>query len=56
MAFRDRSLGREIAVMLVIKVIAIAVIWGVFFGPDTRAVVDRTALSSHILPASDATR
>lgn len=56
MGFRDRSLGREIAVVLVIKVVAIAVIRGVFFGPDTRAAADPPALGAHILPASGAAR
>ena len=53
---KDRPLGREIVVVLAIKVVAIAVIWGVFFGPDTRVVVDPPALGAHILPASGAAR
>ena len=50
MGLKDRPLGREIAVVLVLKLAAIAVIWGVFFNPDSRPDVGPAALGSHLLP------
>ena len=50
MRLKDRPLAKEIAVVLVIKLAAIAVIWGVFFNPDSRPNVGPAALGSHLLP------
>jgi len=50
MGLRDRPLAREITVVLVLKVLAIAVIWGVFFNPGTRPDTSPPALGAHLLP------
>jgi hypothetical protein len=48
MAVRTTPLMREIAAILAVKVVAIAVIWAAFFGPDTRPAIDRQALARHL--------
>ena len=48
MSFRGHPLIREIAVVLALKVAAIAVIWLAFFGPDTRPTVDGAAIERHL--------
>ena len=53
MGLRDRPLAREIAVVLLLKLAAIAVIWGVFFGPETKPAIDKPALDSRLLSNSD---
>ncbi len=50
MGLKDSPLAREITVVLVLKVLAIAVIWGVFFNPGTRPEVGPPALGAHLLP------
>jgi len=48
MTFRGRPLAREIIVVLTLKAIAIATIWLAFFGPETRPMIDGTALKRHV--------
>lgn len=51
MSFRGHPLIREIAVVLALKIVAIAVIWAAFFGPGTRPTVDGAAIERHVTAA-----
>jgi hypothetical protein len=55
MGLNDRPLAREITVVLVLKVLAIAVIWGVFFNPGTRPDTRPPAIGAHLLPGPSPT-
>ncbi len=48
MSFRGHPLAREIALVLALKVMAIALIWAVFFGPWMRPVVDGEVIGHHL--------
>jgi len=49
MSIKDRRLGREIAVVLAVKLAALALIWCLFFGPDQRVAVDADTVSHQLL-------
>jgi hypothetical protein len=48
MGHRGHPLMREIALVLAIKAVAIAVIWLAFFGPETRPDIDGAAVERHL--------
>jgi hypothetical protein len=57
MRFRGHPLRREIALVLALKAVAIAVIWAAFFGPDSRPTIDRAAIEQHVAaPSGDRLR
>lgn len=55
MGFRGHPLIREIALVLALKAVAIAVIWAAFFGPETRPSVDGAVLEQHLAAPAGAT-
>ncbi len=48
-----RRLGREIAVLLTVKVIVLITIFFAFFGPTHRLHPDSTTVSDHLLGQND---
>ena len=51
--WRD-ALRRHLAVLLLMKIAALALLWALFFSPAHRAQVDGAAVSRHLLPAQEA--
>jgi hypothetical protein len=49
-----RRLGREIAIVLVVKAIILATIYVAFFGPDQRPVIDAKAVENRLFEAAPA--
>jgi hypothetical protein len=49
-------LRRHVAVLLLMKIAALALLWALFFSPAHRAPVDGAAVSRHLLPAKEAFR
>jgi len=56
MGTRGHPLMREIALVLALKAVAIAVIWLAFFGPDTRPHIDGAAVERHLAVSGKAAR
>jgi hypothetical protein len=56
MSFRGHPLMREIALVLALKAVAIAVIWLAFFGPDKRPHIDGAAVERHLSLSGRAAR
>jgi hypothetical protein len=56
MRFRGHPLRREIALVLALKAVAIAVIWAVFFGPGTQPTIDGPAVERHLTTPSGGSR
>ena len=54
MNLRRKGLAREIAIVLILKVAAIAAIWALFFTPAQRPQVGPAALERHLLPGGNA--
>jgi uncharacterized membrane protein len=52
MRWRDR-LRRHLAALLLMKVVALALLWVLFFSPAHHARVDAAAVSRHLLPAKE---
>ena len=50
------TLRRHVAVLLLMKIAALALLWALFFSPAHRAPVDGAAVSRHLLPAKEAFR
>lgn len=51
MNLRRKGLAREIAIVLVLKVAAIAAIWALFFTPESRPKVGPGAIERHMFDA-----
>ena len=51
MNLRGKGLAREIAIVLVLKVAAIAAIWALFFAPEKRPKVGPGAIERHMFVA-----
>ena len=47
MDLRDRRLGKELAIILIVKILAISALWWCFVR-DTRVVVDSTSAAHHL--------
>jgi hypothetical protein len=50
------ALRRHVAVLLLMKIVALALLWVLFFSPAHRAPVDGAAVSRHLLPAKEVLR
>jgi uncharacterized membrane protein len=47
------ALRRHLAALLLLKVVALALLWVLFFSPAHHARVDAAAVSRHLLPAKE---
>jgi hypothetical protein len=47
------ALRRHLAVLLLMKIAALALLWALFFSPAQRTASDAAAVSRHLLPAKE---